>query len=1003
MISNKGIKLNTWVIMILLFLFTLSLSAQVLREEFPPPTDLEVVEVGDRYVELGWSAPAAMRGDLDRFNRSLEGYNVYRDGEQIDLEELITVTTYEDTDILNDYTYQYYVTAVYTDGESEPSNIVEATPFTPYFASGSGTEDHPYIIETAEHLYNIRLYLAEDSRDDEDDEEVEVIYWMQANDIDMLPITNPDEVPEWQNDIEYEKGDFVRYFTATPAPPGDHTFMCINPPTSHQVPTNTNFWLRVWRTSQGWLPYGTEAESFQGTYDGNGNTINGLFINRDANIQGLFGYVDGGKVVNLGLPNANITGRFNVGGFFGYSRNSAMIDNCYITGSVAGTLDNVGGLIGFSEINSHITNSYSSSNVSGRSRVGGLVGRNRDNCNIDNSYSTGNVSGTMNYVGGLIGLNERESHISNSYATGIISGERDYIGGLIGQNEIDSNIIDCYSTGDVIGLKEDVDEEILGSNYVGGLIGNNMIDSAIINSYSIGDVVGEWYVGGLIGRNEIDSVVFDCYSNGSIDGGWYVGGLIGWNEANSLISQSFSSSDVVGDEFLGGLVGHNWSSRIDDSNSNGDVSGYSHLGGLVGFNRSYSSIHNCYSTGNVTGGEDFVGGLVGINSNSIISKSYSTGNVSSDGHRIGGLAGVNWYSSTISNCYSIGNVDGNNYVGGLVGFNFDSLVDYSYSIGQVVGAGEFIGGLIGQNWDDPGSRFVGNSYWNVVTSGQTTSDGGEGRTTEEMTYPYADNTYIGWYFSNIWGADVDYTINNGYPHLLFMKTPLPAIAIYPENEANEIPVDLVVLEWELDPNTIYEYPEPEGYLFAFWESDENAPSIVDMEDVGIATTYEVTELEYDKEYNWQVIPYIVLENGERYIVTSKTHTKSVSETRRVLEDNYLLTGGCRIWKFRTEEDLSLDETELPFVTELRGNYPNPFNPETKIVFTLAQASNISIEIFNIRGQRVKSLINDHYDMGFHEIVWDGSNDSGKTVSSGIYFYKMTTHDYNKVNKMMLLK
>ena len=98
-----------------------------------------------------------------------------------------------------------------------------------------------------------------------------------------------------------------------------------------------------------------------------------------------------------------------------------------------------------------------------------------------------------------------------------------------------------------------------------------------------------------------------------------------------------------------------------------------------------------------------------------------------------------------------------------------------------------------------------------------------------------------------------------------------------------------------------------------------------------------------------------------------------------------------------------DITGLPLITELKGNYPNPFNPETTIKFDLAVASNLQIDIFNIRGQKVKTLVNKEYAAGYHSVVWNGTDDNGNTVGSGIYFYQMSTSEYSAIKRMIMMK
>ncbi|RLC50198.1 MAG: hypothetical protein DRI23_07595, partial [Candidatus Cloacimonadota bacterium] len=98
-----------------------------------------------------------------------------------------------------------------------------------------------------------------------------------------------------------------------------------------------------------------------------------------------------------------------------------------------------------------------------------------------------------------------------------------------------------------------------------------------------------------------------------------------------------------------------------------------------------------------------------------------------------------------------------------------------------------------------------------------------------------------------------------------------------------------------------------------------------------------------------------------------------------------------------------DDILKPIVTELSGNYPNPFNPTTMIKFSLKEAGHVSINIYNMRGQLVKSLVNEELENDYYEIVWDGKDSSGKTTASGVYFYTMRTQNYNSTKKMILMK
>lgn len=88
---------------------------------------------------------------------------------------------------------------------------------------------------------------------------------------------------------------------------------------------------------------------------------------------------------------------------------------------------------------------------------------------------------------------------------------------------------------------------------------------------------------------------------------------------------------------------------------------------------------------------------------------------------------------------------------------------------------------------------------------------------------------------------------------------------------------------------------------------------------------------------------------------------------------------------------------------LLGNYPNPFNPETTISFTLKNPGHVTLDIFNLKGQKVKTLINEYKVSGRHDIVWNGTDQNNSNVASGIYFYKMRNGKYSSTKKMILMK
>ncbi|MGE5692946.1 MAG: FlgD immunoglobulin-like domain containing protein [Candidatus Zixiibacteriota bacterium] len=99
-----------------------------------------------------------------------------------------------------------------------------------------------------------------------------------------------------------------------------------------------------------------------------------------------------------------------------------------------------------------------------------------------------------------------------------------------------------------------------------------------------------------------------------------------------------------------------------------------------------------------------------------------------------------------------------------------------------------------------------------------------------------------------------------------------------------------------------------------------------------------------------------------------------------------------------------ETTNLPKSTELFQNYPNPFNPTTLIQFRLEKPEKVNLEIFNILGQKVRTVVpGEELAAGPYTFLWDGRDNRGSPVSSGVYFYKLKTPTYAKTHKMMLVK
>ena len=101
--------------------------------------------------------------------------------------------------------------------------------------------------------------------------------------------------------------------------------------------------------------------------------------------------------------------------------------------------------------------------------------------------------------------------------------------------------------------------------------------------------------------------------------------------------------------------------------------------------------------------------------------------------------------------------------------------------------------------------------------------------------------------------------------------------------------------------------------------------------------------------------------------------------------------------------LGIDGENLPTVFALHNNYPNPFNPVTNINYDIPEVSDVTLEIYNVMGQRVRTLVQGSHEPGRYQIRWNATNDLGQGLSSGMYIYRIQAGDFVSVKKLVLMK
>jgi len=545
---------------------------------------------------------------------------------------------------------------------------------------------------------------------------------------------------------------------------------------------------------------GFQGTAFSGIFDGNGHVISNLTIDANENDYiGLFGkIVDADSVIkNLGIEDANIIGNGYIGSLVG-NNEEGTVTSCYATGAVSGGFC-VGGLVG---AGGTITNCYATGAVNGDvDLIGGLIG---DGGTLRYCYSTGAVSG-VNRIGGLsggtysgstiscfwdietsglttsyggTGLSTEEMKDMTTYSLNGWSGEdwtiddgNDYPH-LAWENAPGQPIAETNIPFQGEGTSE-YPYEIENAEDLQFLSSKNflwdkhfiMISNVNLQGIPLTPIGGSKMMGyveftGVFDGNDhiIRNVIMNDYDHG----------LFGYVAAGGKICNLGIENIEVTGHSGGSLAGENAGS-IENCYCTGVVNnGWSSLGGLVGSN--YGNVTNCHSTGSVSG-IGGVGGLVGDNNGGTITKCYAAGvviqNESLD-PSCGGLVG--WNCGIITDCYAtttvIGQTGSTSCVGGLVGYSGWGSIINCYSVGPVSNGY----GLVGQNSDS-----VVASFWDIETSGQTTSAGGTGLTTAQMqdmdTYTSAGWDFVGETangYENIWRMCV-----NGvyYPKLYWQFLP----------------------------------------------------------------------------------------------------------------------------------------------------------------------------------------------------------------------------------------
>ena len=265
--------------------------------------------------------------------------------------------------------------------------------------------------------------------------------------------------------------------------------------------------ITVDNTTQ-WTPIGTDTKPFTGTFDGDGKTITGLYIDGTADYVGLFGCVGNkGTVKNVILADVHVSGRYYVGGVCGYNYGTLKNNsNNNGTVTVTDTGSYVGGICGYND-GGTVEDCTSGCTVSGKHYTGGICGSNGGQSSalgyIRNCHNTGAVTSTGYHIGGVCGRNYGK--LQNCHNAGDVTGTGGfYAAGVCGYNGYNSNGTNIVEKSYNVG-------KVSGGTSVGGVCGYN--NSNVKESYNIGTVTSTTgkNVAGVCGENGEYAHVQDCY------------------------------------------------------------------------------------------------------------------------------------------------------------------------------------------------------------------------------------------------------------------------------------------------------------------------------------------------------------------------------------------------------------------------------------------------------------------------------------------------------------
>ncbi|MFC3152785.1 thrombospondin type 3 repeat-containing protein [Litoribrevibacter euphylliae] len=374
-------------------------------------------------------------------------------------------------------------------------------------------------------------------------------------------------------------------------------------------------------SNKGWLPIGDETTPFLAEFEGNGFTINNLYINRSGNV-GLFGVVgNDAQASTIAISNLNISGDLtsvsaasgNAGLLIGQAYRVSL-DTCSVSGDIISLSGNAGGLIGEGNTSVSISKASVTADITASGSSGGLVGKG-ESLTILRTDFNGVINNSASNSGGVVGHLNNNALIAYIDITATINSDNGVAGGVIGLSENEDGNTTFISS--VL-----INTELSGGNQLGGIIGSSNGHSLINLAASSGTIVSAntgSQLGGLVGYSD-NLLIHGSSSDINITGDTKVGGLVGYSLGDLYIAASYATGALQATQSIGGLVGHIADSgnaedgeTLIKSYSTAQVTGNQNLGGLIGLDESATTVSASYWATDASGLAQAVGTGNGTN------------------------------------------------------------------------------------------------------------------------------------------------------------------------------------------------------------------------------------------------------------------------------------------------------------------------------------------------------------------------------------------------------